>query len=104
MCFMVFMLRVITHYHPTPCNVINQLIYNLVDKHTQISRYHALINVFYHIILNYSMASGNIIDENIKSLCYLLWIFETRIAITIMTDQHQHHDCEEDILMFDIIK
>ena len=50
------------------------------------------------------MASGNIIDENIKSLCYLLWIFETRIAITIMTDQHQHHDCEEDIMMFDIVK
>ena len=24
--------------------------------------------------------------------------------ITIMTDQHQHHDCEDDITMFDIIK
>ena len=50
------------------------------------------------------MASGSIIDENIKSLCCLLWIFETRIAITIITDQHQHHDCEEDITIFDIIK
>ena len=50
------------------------------------------------------MASGNIINENIKSLCYLLWIFETRIAITIMINQLQHHDCEEDITMFDIIK
>ena len=45
------------------------------------------------------MASRNVIDENIKSLCYLLWIFETRVAITIMTEQHQHYDCEEDITM-----
>ena len=30
------------------------------------------------------MASGNIIDENIKRLYYVLWIFETRIAITII--------------------
>ena len=37
-------------------------------------------------------------------VCCLLWIFETRIAITIMTDQHQHHDCEEDITIFDIIE
>ena len=50
------------------------------------------------------MASGSIIDENIKSLCCLLWIFETRISITIIRNQHQHHDCEEDITMFDIIK
>ena len=50
------------------------------------------------------MASGSIIDENIKNLCCLLWIFETRIAIMIMTNQHEHHDCEEDITMFDIIK
>ena len=50
------------------------------------------------------MASGNLTDENIKSLCCLLWIFEIRIAITIMTDQHLYHDCEEDITMFDIIE
>ena len=50
------------------------------------------------------MASGNLTDENIKILCCLLWIFETRKAITIMTNQHQHHDCEENITMFDIIK
>ena len=49
------------------------------------------------------MDSGNLTDENIKSSCCLLWIFETRIAITIMTNQHQNHDCEEDITMFDII-
>ena len=36
-------------------------------------------------------------------VCYLLWNFETRIAIMIMTSQHQHHDCE-DITMFDIIE
>ena len=56
------------------------------------------LNVFY------SMPYGNIIDKNFKSLCNLLWIFETRIAITIMTNQHQHHDCEEDITILDIIK
>ena len=39
-----------------------------------------------------------------SSLCNLLQIFETRIAITIMTNQHQHHDCEEDITILDIIK
>ena len=50
------------------------------------------------------MASGSTIDENINSFCCLLWIFETRIAITIIIDQHQHHDCEEDITIFDIIK
>ena len=50
------------------------------------------------------MASGSIIDENIKSLCCLLWIFETRIAVMIITDQHQHRDCEEDITIFDIIE
>ena len=44
------------------------------------------------------------IYENFKSLCYILQIFETRIAITIMTNQHQHHDCEEDITILDIIK
>ena len=55
-------------------------------------------------ILDYSMPFGNIIDENFKSLCILLRIFETRIAIMIMTSQHQHHDCEEDITIIDIIK
>ena len=55
-------------------------------------------------MLNYLMASGNLTDENIKSLCCLLWIFETRIAITIMTDQYQHHNCEEDITMSNIIE
>ena len=50
------------------------------------------------------MPFGNIIDKNFKSLCNLLWIIETRIAITIMTNQHQHHDCEEDITILDIIK
>ena len=44
------------------------------------------------------------ITSRVKSLCCLLWIFETRIAVTIMTNQHQHHDCEEDIMMFDIIE
>ena len=50
------------------------------------------------------MALGNLIDENIKSLCYLLGTIETRIAITIMTDQHEHHDYEEDITIVDISK
>ena len=45
-----------------------------------------------------------VIDKNFKSLCNLLWIFETRIAITIMTNQHQRHNCEEDITILDIIK
>ena len=56
-----------------------------------------VIKHVHHIILDYSMPFGKIIDKNIKSLWYLLWIFETRIAITIMRDQYQHHDCEEDI-------
>ena len=55
-------------------------------------------------VLDYSMPFGNIIDKNFKSSCNLLWIFKTRIAITIMTNQHQHHDCEEDITILDIIK
>ena len=55
-------------------------------------------------ILDYSMPFGSIIDKNFKILCNLLRIFETRIAITIMTNQHQHHDCEEDITILDIIK
>ena len=46
------------------------------------------------------MLFGKVIDENIKSLYYLLWIIETRIAITIMTNQHQHHNCEEDIILY----
>ena len=50
------------------------------------------------------MPFGNIIDKNIKSLWYLLWIFETRIAITIMRDQHQHHDWEEDITIMSNIE
>ena len=57
------------------------------------------------IIHDYPMTSGNLADENIKRLCCcLLWIFETRIAITVMTNQHQHHNCEEDITMLDIIE
>ena len=60
--------------------------------------------MFYHTIFDYPMASENLTDENIKSLCGLLWIFETGKAITIMTNQHQHYDCEEDITMFDIIE
>ena len=55
-------------------------------------------------ILDYSMPLGNIIDKNFMSLCNLLCIFETRIAIMIMTNQHQHHDCEEDIMILDIIE
>ena len=55
-------------------------------------------------ILDYSMPFENIVDKNFKSSCNLLWIFETRIAITIMTNQHQHHDCKEDITILDIIK
>ena len=55
-------------------------------------------------ILDYSMHIGNVIDKNVKSLCNLLQIFETRIAITIMTNQHQHHDCEEYIMISDTIK
>ena len=61
------------------------------------------LNVFYHIILDYSMPFGNVIDENIKSLCYLLWIFDTRITIVIMMNQCQYHTCELDITMLDII-
>ena len=60
--------------------------------------------MFYHTILDYPIASGNLTDENINSLCGRLWIFETRKAITIMTNQNQHHDCEEDITMFDKIE
>ena len=37
-----------------------------------------------------------------KILC-VIWIFGTITAITIMTGQHQHHDCEEDIAIFNII-
>ena len=51
-----------------------------------------------------SMTFGNIFDKNFKGSCNLLRIFETRIAITIVTNQHQHHDCEEDITILDIIK
>ena len=50
------------------------------------------------------MPFGNIIDKSFKCLCNLLRIFETRIAITIMANQHQHHNCEEDITILDIIK
>ena len=49
------------------------------------------------------MASRNKIDENIKSLCYLLWVFEIRIAITT-TVMNQYYDCEEDITMFNMIE
>ena len=63
-----------------------------------------LINVFYYTILDYPMTSGNLTDENIKSVCCLLWIFETRIAIMITINQHRHHDCKEGITMFDIIE
>ena len=49
------------------------------------------------------MPFGKVIDENIKSLYYLLWIIETRIAITIITTQYQHHDCEEVITILYII-
>ena len=49
------------------------------------------------------MPFGNTIDKNIKSLCKLLWIFETRMAIMIVTNQHQHRDCEEDITILGII-
>ena len=45
------------------------------------------------------MASGSPTDKNIKGLCFLLLIIETRIAITIMTNQHQHQDCEEDLII-----
>ena len=55
-------------------------------------------------ILDYSIPFGNIIDKHFKSLCNLLRIFKIRIAITIMTNQHQHPDCEEDITILDIIK
>ena len=50
-------------------------------------------------ILDYSMPFGNITDKNFKSLCNLLRIFETRKAITVMTNQHQHHDCEEGMMI-----
>ena len=49
------------------------------------------------------MPFGNIIDENIKRLCYLLWIFETSIAITIIANQHQHHNWKKDITILNII-
>ena len=48
-------------------------------------------------VFNPSMPFGNIIDKDINSLCNLLWNIVTRIAITIMTCQHQYHDGEEDI-------
>ena len=54
------------------------------------------LNVFYHTILDCSMPFGNIIDE--KSRVYVI-----PYAITIMTKQHQHYDCEEDIMILDII-
>ena len=62
--------------------------YNLVDKHKvmQVLHYHISLNMFYNTILVYPMASVNLTDENIKNLCYLLWIFETRIAIMIITN------------------
>ena len=60
--------------------------------------------MLYQTVLDYPMASGSITDENIKILCCLLWIFETRIAIMIMTNQHKHRNYEEDITMFDIIE
>ena len=47
------------------------------------------------------MPFGYIIDKDIKSLCNLLWIFETRIAITIMTE-YQHNDYENVIKILDI--
>ena len=50
------------------------------------------------------MASRNLTDENIKSLCPLLWFFETRIAITIMTNEHQYHKYKENITVFNIIE
>ena len=62
------------------------------------------VSFIIHTILDYPMASGNLTDENINNLCCLLWLFETRTAMTIMTNKHQHHDCEEDIMMLDIIK
>ena len=47
------------------------------------------LNVFYHTILDYSMAFGNTIDENIKTSCYLLMTTETRIRnYYIMALQH----------------
>ena len=70
---------------------------------TKISHYHTSLNVFYHTILDYPMAFGNLTDENSKDLCCLLWIFATRIAIMLITNQHQHHDCKDDITMFDIV-
>ena len=33
---------------------------------TQMSHYHTSLNVFYHIVLDYPMASRSITDENIK--------------------------------------
>ena len=54
-----------------------------------------------------SHAFGNIIDNNIKSLCTPLISYGSLkpeyLAIMIMTNQHQHHDCEENITVLDII-
>ena len=46
-------------------------------------------------IFDYPMASENLTDENTKGLHCFLWIFEPRIAITIMTNQHKRHDYED---------
>ena len=45
----------------------------------QISHYYTSLNVFYHTMLDYPITFGNIIDENMKRLCRLLWIFETTV-------------------------
>ena len=45
------------------------------------------------------MPFGNIIDENIKSFMLSLLIFETRIAITIMTNHHQYHQYNRSALL-----
>ena len=81
--------------------------YNLVHKHRIMWFYPDLtLPHLNKCILSYNpwLSHGlwNLTDENINSLCCLLWIFETRKAIMIMTNKH--HDCEEDIMMLDIIK
>ena len=60
-----------------------------IDTKIWISKNASLCQVFANQVTYNPMASGNLTDENIKSLCYLLWIFETRIAITIMTNKYQ---------------
>ena len=66
---------------------------------SMISSHDHIINVFDHIILEFSMPLTKIL--NVHGID-TLWIFESRVAIMIMRDQHQHHNCEEYIMTTDV--